>query len=203
MQRSWYIAIDHLIHLLPVTYLVQAQLYGPYRTMQGPLDFTQVQVLLFFSNRILLHQFQTSTVQYKKARKLKSMYPEVDKQFFGLNTMIFLLKNATAFIISRKIKVAYTHTFFFSSFRDCTPPPAIDQSAKSVSSYWNRATLKQHRTPFTGKFLPRFQGTLQKSKTHAFLNLKAQVSWPLRKPDKHPCNLGLTCTSKAKPQIHD
>ena len=117
--------------------------------------------------------------------------------------MIFLFKKiniATAFIMSRKIKVPFTHTFFFSSFRDCTLPPTVDWSAKLVSSYWNRATLKQHRTPFTGKFLPRFQGTLQKSKTHAFLNLKAQVSWPLRKPDKHPCNLGLKCTSKGSPR---
>ena len=203
MQQSQYITIDHPIHLLPVTYVVQAQLYGPYRTMQGPLVFTQV--FLFFQFVFCFTNFKLLQFQYKKARKLKSMQPEVDK-FFGLNIMIFLFKKiniATAFIMSRKIKVPFTHTFFFSSFRDCTLPPTVDWSAKLVSSYWNRATLKQHRTPFTGKFLPRFQGTLQKSKTHAFLNLKAQVSWPLRKPDKHPCNLGLTCTSKAKPQIHD
>ena len=44
------VPVDHLVHLLPAAYVVQAQLYGPYRTMQGPLASEQVQVLPFFFN---------------------------------------------------------------------------------------------------------------------------------------------------------
>ena len=50
-----------------MTYVVQAQLYGPYRTMQGPLVFTQV--FLFFSIRVLLHQFQTSPILVQEGKK--------------------------------------------------------------------------------------------------------------------------------------